>query len=289
MSRLRCAWFLPLIFVSLLSFSEALAGQARGVQRPAPKPRPVKPVLPAYMKIRVESGNVTAQIQNTPLPQVLEELAARSGVVFELGTNDETSVSVSFYNVGLQEAVQRLVEGHNSIFFYGRDPAGASRIEFVRILQREAGPQQQVSIQYIGSGSVTKTGEDRIETTEDAFKALAESENIDLRQQAIEILVASKEEPAVQAVTDALDDQAPEVKVAAIEGLAALGARAALPQIILRLKDPHPGVRHSAIVAVSLLGDAVNIKDLLPMGRDKDPNVAAAAETAIKKLSLRQP
>jgi hypothetical protein len=289
MSRLHCAWFLPLLFVSLQPFSETLAAQGRSGQRPAPKTRQVKPALPAFMKIRVESGNVTAQIQNTPLPRVLEELAARSGIVFELGTHDETSVSVSFYNVGLQEAVQRLVEGHNSICFYGRDAAGATRIELVRILQRETGPQQQVSIQYIGSGSITKTGEDRIETTEDAFKALAESENVDLRQQAVEILVASREEPAVQAVMDALNDQAPEVKAAAIEGLAALGARAALPQIIQRLQDPHPGVRHSAIVAVSLLGDAVNVKDLQPMGRDKDPNVAAAAEAAIKKLSLRQP
>jgi hypothetical protein len=289
MSRLRALWVLPLLLFSANLPAEALAAQARGAQRPVPKVRQVKPAQPAYMKVRVENGNVTAQIQSTPLPRVLEELAARSGIVFELGTHDETTVSVSFYNVGMQEAVQRLVEGHNSIFFYGRDAAGSSRINFVRILQREPGPQQQVSLQYIGTGSVTKTGEDQIETTEDALKALAESENIDLRQQAIEMLVASREEPAVQAVVDALNDKAPEVKAAAIEGLAALEARAALPQIIQCLKDPHPGVRHSAIVAVALLGDAVNVKDLLPMGKDKDPNVAAAADTAIKKLSLRQP
>jgi hypothetical protein len=279
------AFLIPVILAGLVCAGEILA---QGRVRPSVRQQPA-PVLPAYSRLRVESELVTAEIQNTPLPQVLEEFAARSGIVFELAIQDVTPVSVSFYRVSLREAVERLVSGYNSMFYFSPDATGQSRISLVRIFPREHKPQQQASLRYIGTGSVTKTGEDTIDTPDQALRVLAESDNVTLREKAIEVLVVSGGEPAILAVTNALDDKAPEVKVAAIEGLAGMGVRNALPQIIKALKDPHPGVRHSAITAIALLGDVENLKDLRPMGRDKDASVAAAAELAIKKLSLRHP
>ncbi len=268
----------------------AAAQVVRG-QNPLPNARPTAPPPPSgpsFMKIRVEQDQVTAQIVSTPLPEVLDELAARTGLVFELASQNSTPVTVTFSRVSLKEAVERLTDNNNSIFYYSRDDSGQSRITFVRIFPRGNKPQQ-ASLRYIGSGTVTRTGDDSVDTPEQAIKVLAESQNVDARQKAVELLAAVKGDAAVEAITKALGDSAPEVRVAAIEALAGTGIHAALPQILLALKDPHPGVRQSAIVAVALLGDVENIRQLQPLTRDKDESVAAAAEMGVKKLALRRP
>ncbi len=248
---------------------------------------PAQPSGPALLKMRVEGNAVTAEIRNAPLQQVLEELAARTGIVFEVGTQDNPPLAISLYRSPLQEAIQRLVGNNNALFYFGRDTAGQEKIELVRVFSRSNKPAQP-SLRYIGTGKITKTLEDTIENPEQALKALAESKQVDVRQKAIEVLVAAKGDVAIQALTAALADDAPEVRVAAIEGLAGLGARSVLPEIVKCLKDPQPGVRQSAITAIALLGDADNIKDLKPMSKDKDASVAAAADVALRKLAARR-
>ena len=236
------------------------------------------------MKMRIEDGFVTAEIRATPLQGVLEELADRTGVVFSIQSQENQPISISLYRVSLEEAIQRILSSENNIIYYGRDAAGNTRIEYVRVEPRANAPAQP-SIRYIGTGAVTKTGEDTVDTPDQALKVLSESANLEARQKAIEVLVAAKGEVATLALMGALSDPAPEIRAAAIEGLASLGARSALPAIILSLKDKHPGVRQSAIVALALLGDAENVKDLKPLVKDQDASVAAAADIAIRKLS----
>jgi hypothetical protein len=225
------------------------------------------------MKILVDEDYVTAQIVSTPLPTVLQELAARTGVVFELPMQEATPVTLSLYKVTLKEAVERVADNKNSIFYYSRDAAGESRIRFVRIFPRGNKPQQ-ASLRYIGSGSVTRTSDDTVDTPEQAMKVLAESQNVDARQKAVEVLAGVKSDAAVEAI---------------IEALAGTGVPGALPKIIPALKDPHPGVRQSAVVAVALLGDSDNVRQVQPLTRDKDASVAAAAEMAVRKLGMRRP
>jgi len=246
-----------------------------------PPPRPV-------VTMRLEGGMVTAQVIATPLQQVLEELAARTGVVFEVQSQHNPIVSISLYRVPLEEAIGRLAGSSNSISYYGKDAAGQSRIEMVRIFPRAKVPQQP-SLRYIGAGVVTKSGDEIVDTPEQALKVLTEGDNLEAREKAVDVLVAAKGDFAIEVLTQILQDSAPEIRVAAIEGLAGLGAHASLPQILLALKDTHPGVRQSAVTAVALLGDADNVKNLKPLVKDPDLSVAAAAEMAIRKLAARRP
>jgi hypothetical protein len=268
----------------LCVFGMLVAASASALQVGRPLPPQPQPTGPAYMKIRVEGDEVTADIRNTPLQQVLAELAARTGVVFEIQSQENPPISISLYRVGLQEGIQRIVSSENSILYYAKDAAGQSRIEYVRVFPRANQPPQP-SLLYFGTGAVTKSGDDTVDTPEQAVKVLTESQNLEARQKAIEVLVKAKGDMALLALEAALADSAPEVRVAAIEGLASLGVRSALRSIVLSLKDKHPGVRQSAIVAVALLGDSENVRDLKPLSRDPDASVAAAADLAIRKLS----
>ncbi len=259
--------------------------------RPAiPVPlRPKKDLnLPVTLHIRFEDDLVTAEIRNAPVQQALEEFAARTGVVFEVSSIDNDPVSLSLFRVPLYEAVRRLAGEGNCIIYIGKDDSGLERVLFVRVLDRKS-LTTPTSLRYLGTGEITKSGEDVIETPDQAIKVLATSSDVDMRQKAVETLVAAKSETSVAALTIALDDPAPEVRVASVEGLTSLGARPALTRISSLLKDEHPGVRRSAIVAIALLGDASSLKDLRPMGHDPDASVVAEAETAIKKLSSRRP
>jgi len=247
--------------------------------------QPARPVEPALMRMRLEERSVTAEIRATPLQQILEELAARSGVVFEIDTRENPPKSVVFYSVSLEEAIQRLTEDYNSIAFFDSGAAEQDRVSFVRIISRTP-RQTQSSLRYIGTGAITKRGIDVIDSPEQALTVLTESPDLSARERAVEALATFKSPEVLPALKVALTDSAAEVRVAATEALASLGMHEALPQILPLLKDRHPGVRQSAVIAVSLLGDLASVKNLRPLLRDPDASVVAAADLAIRKLSM---
>jgi hypothetical protein len=280
--RVNAAAFCLAIMLVMLSSSGVLFAQRR-----IPIPSVSQPSRPAakkafLLKIRIEEGRVTADISNAPLQQVLQELADRTGIVFEVRAQEDPLVSIHLQHVSPAEAIQRIAAGSNAMFYYGQG-AESDRIMMVRIFSRST-PGPQPTLMYLGTGAVTKTN-NTVETPEEALEVLASESSIEEKEIGIEILAKSKNSLAVKALMDCLSDPAPEVRVAAIEGLAAMGAQEALPGILKSLKDEHPGVRHSAAMAVASLGTAGNLKDLRPLTSDKDAGVAAAAEIAIRRLS----
>ncbi len=286
--RFRRVCLCPVFFLGMLAGVLPCFAQGGRMNRPAPVIQPNRPTEPPMMRMRLEGQELTAEIRVTPLQQVLAELAQRTGIVFEIESQDDPLVSVSFYRADLQEAIRRLTADDNTIGYYSRDESGQNRLTLVRIISRNPRAGSP-SLHYIGTGTITKRGNDVIDSPEAALTVLAESTDVMARQKAIEVLAASKGPSVVPALKLALADPEPEVRVAAIEAFAGLGTREVLPQILTALKDSHPGVRQSAVLAVSQLGDAASIKNLRPLMRDPDPSVAASADMAIRKLSGRLP
>jgi hypothetical protein len=246
-----------------------------------PEQRQQPSSIPEVLIMRVNEGRITADIANSPLQKVLRELAERTGIMFEVRTEDNPLVSVHLYGVSYQEAVQRIASNNDTIFFY--DENRPEQIALVRVFPRTE-PVKQPSVIYLGTGVVTK-GNDDIDTPEQALKVLAEGASLKARERAIEILSQTRSDEGVEALMKSVSDAQPEIRMAAIEGLASLGEHGALPGILNCLKDSNSGVRQSAITAVALLGDESNLKDLKALSADKDAGVVAAAETAIQKLS----
>jgi hypothetical protein len=282
--RIKTAVFCLLAALMIPGFCANLHAQ-RIVPVPAPNPQGGTGGKVVLLKMRVDEGRVTADITDAPLQQVLKELAERTGIVFEVRSQENPPVSIHLQHVLLPEAIQRIAAGSNAIFYYGK-AAESERITLVRIFSRMA-PGPQPSLLYIGTGEITKTNY-TVETPEQALQVLASTAGIEDKEIGIEILTKSKGEAAVKALMGCMSDPVPEIRVAAIEGLAAMGTQAALPAIVKRLKDEHPGVRQSATTAIALLGNAGYVKDLKPLSFDKDPGVAAAAEVAIRKLSATE-
>jgi|WetSurMetagenome_2_1015567.scaffolds.fasta_scaffold61386_3 hypothetical protein len=115
-------------------------------------------IVPLSLRMQIKDGRVNAAVRSAPLQRVLEELAARSGVVFQVQSQDNPLVSITLQEVSLQEAIQRIASADDLIFYHGRDSSGQSAMQLVKVYPRADVPLQP-SIRYIGSGVITKTGE----------------------------------------------------------------------------------------------------------------------------------
>jgi hypothetical protein len=256
-----------------------------GPSLPLPEPLMLsQPAVPknvaSILDMRVMGGNVTADIVNCPLQSALQELADRTGIIFEFRSHDTPLVSVHLNNIPMEEAIQRIASSHNAVFAYDQQD---NHIKTVRVFPRTAAIQQP-SLIYLGSGTITKTNDD-VNTPEQAIRALAENARLEMKEKAVNILVHNKSEEATKALMSSLIDPAPEIRVAAIDGLVTFQKHDALPEIIKCLKDADPKVRLSAATAVALLGSYKNIPDLKPLSADKDVSVASEADKAILKWS----
>lgn len=283
----RNLWAIIRLFLLAMAFTcPVVLAQGRSVQRsrvPVVRGRQAEKQAPAVLKMRVEEGTVTAEISNCPLHRALQELAERTGIIFEVRDPDSTLVSVRLDGVSLAEAIQRMAADYNTVFFYSRNAEGLERINLVRVFPRGNAPIQP-GIVYLGTGTVTKRN-DTIVTLEQALNALGQSASVEEREKAVEFLLTQQSDETIQALVNALSDPAPEIRVAAIEGLEAIKARGALPQILKGLKDSHPEVRRSAAMAIGALGGSENLRDLELLRADEDAGVAAAAEMAMRTLS----
>jgi hypothetical protein len=111
---------------------------------------------PAVLSMRVDEGRVTATIMDSPLQNVLADLAARTGIIFEVRSQENPLVSVNLHRVTLQEAIQRIAPASNTIYFYGKKQGASDRITLVRLFPR-SGTSSQPSILYLGTGAITKS------------------------------------------------------------------------------------------------------------------------------------
>jgi len=149
----------------------------RPLQFPAPMAEPPQNDRPAVLKMRLEEGRVTAEITDCPMQNALKELAERTGVIFEVRSQQNPLVSVHLNHVPLAEAIQRIAAGSNTMFFYGRGKPGSEPITRVRIYPRENEPVQP-SILYLGTGAVTKSN-DPADPSEQALRSPAEGTDVE--------------------------------------------------------------------------------------------------------------
>jgi hypothetical protein len=292
---------LPLVVLAILILCSTAPAQRRGGGRGGapnmpnmspPQPQQQPQVQPQQqlqtgqqshvLKLYVDEAGVMAEIVNCPLQTVLQDLAERTAIIFEMRIQDNLPVNLRPNRpVELVEFIKRIASGSNTQFFYSQDES--PRITMVRIFPRTELPQP--SIVYLGKGAVTKSN-DIFFNPDQASKALQESKNTETREKAINYLASNKSEGADEVLMKYISDPEPKIRIASMDGLAALNARNALPAIIKNLKDAQASVRQSATAAVALIGDYTNVKNLKPLISDRDASVADAAKLAILKLSV---
>jgi HEAT repeat protein len=103
----------------------------------------------------------------------------------------------------------------------------------------------------------------------------------------VEDMVASGHPSVVEPLTEAVEDEEPEVRLAAAKGLGVVGDDRALSPLISLLKDRQPEVRAAASLSLRQLGDSRAIDPLLRTLDDRDHNVRWQAAGALNALGWR--
>jgi len=209
---------------SLTFFLALLFWGVTGPAFPAQRQFPIPPnQLPgakvdkvSLLKMRVEEGKVTADIVDSPLQAVLRELADWTGIIFEVRSHENPSVSIHLKGVSIEEAIERITSGNDALFLYGQGTE-SERITMVRVFPRTA-PVQQPGLVYLGTGTITKTN-NTIDTPEQALRVLSTNASIQDREIGIGVLAKTRSDEAVKALMNCISDPAPEIRVAALEGL----------------------------------------------------------------------
>src|SRR3989442_1154424 len=122
------------VLQAALPGAEALALVARGAE-----------------PIEVREGRVTAVIVESPLPTLLRAIARQSGIDIVLHASLEGTVSVTFRDVPLEEALRRILRTTNAVFIYSQRSAA-----HVGAPPARAGvPQARLSEVHIYPGSTS--------------------------------------------------------------------------------------------------------------------------------------
>ena len=153
----------------------------------------------------------------------------------------------------------------------------------VKAIEHEKGLVRQGAARAIMSLGVSRR------LVEPALLLMLQDEEAASRQQAIAPLSAhAYDEPAITAITAALKDPAPEVRVAAAKGLGEVSRKAqpAVPVLIEALKDESSAVRSSAANTLGIIGSPAKaaLPELIRLSADSDETVRAAATEAAGKV-----
>lgn len=100
---------------------------------------------------------------------------------------------------------------------------------------------------------------------------------------------AEKAREAMVILTEALNDQSPEVRIEAAANLARLNYQDAYQPLVACLKDRSAEVRKAAALALGKLGNSDAIDCITPLQRDVDTSVQKVAAIVIDQLNARQP
>jgi len=293
-----------LIVLASLLCAASSAGNAAGEEAAAP----ASPIPP--LAVKVDDGLVSVDIRNALLGEVLRAIAGQAAIQLTIYSGATDRVTESFSDVNLDEAFQRLAQGYDVVLVYGRarDRGGPDHLVEVRVYEastpggpggRILGPREQARslVDARERGARLQNVRSLIEQAQKrepgALASLAEILANDpdpiVRQIATAGFAGIRTPEAVAALTTALGDQEPSVRIAAVSSLGVMRDDTQAPvigQVLTR--DTDAGVRRAAVRALATLRSDEAHRALEAAVSDPDASVRQAAQGALNRWARQQ-
>jgi hypothetical protein len=271
---------------SLLSIVAALLPGGRELAAQAPRSA-------GTMDVTVGEGRrLSVSVRDAPLGDVLRSIGHEAGLTVHLDGQFRTTITTTFTGLPLESGIRRLTRGHSASFAYGppREPGGAGRLTEIWIIESSAaeGPSAPVDprtraarLAHLGSLS----GRQDDGAVAEVSRILAQDSDPVVRTRAALALGRRGDPRATPALTAALEDPHPSVRIQAVRGLRRVeGERAAEALGRVLLRDADPSVRRVAASVLASLRDAAAGSALnAAMSADSDPSVRHAATSAYRR------
>jgi len=192
------------------------------------------------IRIELNDGLLSAEIDDVPLPRVLAEIGKLAGFkVVQVGDFDDyPRINSKFEMLPLQVAVERLVANTNRIFFFSQSEGAESQ----RVLSQ---------LWLLGPG---EAGAEITQKTE-VVGGLQHEDPLIRSQAALRLVQQQGGEATLEKLTILLQtDQDPLVRSRVAIALGALGDERAVSELESATLDPHFSVRTQSMTALGQIG-----------------------------------
>jgi hypothetical protein len=261
-----------LVLQAALPGAEALALVARGAQ-----------------PIEVREGRVTAVIVESSLLTLLRSIARQGGVEIVLHASLEGTISVTFRDVPLEEALRRILRTTNAVFIYSQRSsarAGAPQARLSEIHVYPGSPSGATSapsaVRDAEPTTASATTKNRL--TADATKDLLDARSRISQKRAATTLGRTYDAKNVGPLAQALaENEDPTVRLSAVKALGKLRNEQAVgPLGDVLLADPEFDVREATARALGKTWSATAVSPLVQaLQQDSSALVRDAAARAL--------
>jgi hypothetical protein len=281
------------------------------VQRPpsrspsVPAQRPSVPALSSSLSIRVEDGFLTLQTRNTPLRDILQQIASQVGVEIVVYGAVEQLVSGDFNRTFIEEVLRRITQDFNSVFLYKAQTGGQGSpqpMEKVLLYANEVTASKGNAPPVVfrpGSGpapekvarqpSLPDTEEPEVEAEEsgqlsmDSINEMVKSKDSDVREEAVGLLADLEDGSGIELLSEMLrTDKEESIRRLAAEVLGNLGDQQAVQALGQALSDRSAEVRSTAVYALGQMAGEEVIALLKKAKKDVNEEVRQAATESLE-------
>lgn len=276
-----------LISVDLLQGHAAYAGPPNGAETTAGES-----IFAADLKVSINAGRLTLHAENASMTDVLAAIGQQAGFKISIQGEFDQTVTESFENEPLNEAVADLLWDTSFVMIYGKAPVDGGPPQLVEITVNSRSANQVLPV----IASVGDYSEDQSEAAISNRRAVMLGLNSDLEDEPeLFAELAGLEENrrlyAMQWLADQGDgdaisilgrflalDNEPSIRTEAALVLGDIGSEAASQSLALGLGDGDPDVRFQVVEAI---GGAVRPDTTLLLGQvlfgEVDPEVRMSA------------
>jgi HEAT repeat protein len=229
----------------------------------------------------VQEGKLWLDVTAAPLDAVLHAIAERAGFKLELLGDLSIPITERWVPVPLGEGLLRLVRGNSASLTYVKRTDGSEAIERMLVVAAAPRPtqlaQRNQQLAMIRRLSRSPGAEGRV-----TLSALLSNDGDPyVRGQAATALGRLGGPPAIAALTAALADPAPEVRIHVVRALAQSSGQPAGDMLAERLGvDPDAGVRREITGALARFGPTPSARAALEAAQDDADQAVRRAATA---------
>ena len=270
--------------VSLLAMISPLllAAHAPAAEEPTPA---------RTMEVSMAGGRLSVNLRDIPLADVLRHIGQEAHVKVNLDGQFLALITGTFTGLPLESGIRRLTRGHSSSFAYESpsDPGQAARLTEIWVIESKPATSADPRARAARLASLDNLGRRTNDgAVAELSRLLTQDPDPAVRTRAAGVLSRSRDARATSALTAALGDQQPSVRIQAVHGLRRVeGERSADALGRVLVSDPDPSVRRVAAWALTSLRDAAAGSALrAAMLTDGDASVRQAATAAYRRWEL---
>ena len=242
-------------------------------------------------EVKFENGQLSVKLKNSPLEKVLKEIMSQSGAKIWLNDSIDTTITIEFQNLPIEEGVRKIIKNKNYAFVFAPHESKDGKLSIISshksketavkgkdVLSKK--PVQKPVQPAVKKGKPKKERR----SFEELVKEALENPSADKREDAIIALGETKDKKAIEVISKALTNDASEdVRLSCIDALLEIGDKSVVDVVSVALKDKEPWVRESAVEALGELGGEAAVELIKNALNDDDGSVRELAKEILEE------